>query len=198
MAQNKKDAANASAEKTNRGIDDPDHSLDPGSGLERRTQVQDTWDSQSVHEPADHSWSEPTLLDAPEPRPGFDQMWVRTALYGQPDPGNVARNANMGWKPRPLDTVPTEFSVPSIAHGRFAGFVGVEGMVLMERPKWKSRGYLQAARDAVKRQFTSLKQSLFSATPKNDAFGQVEFKSKVTASARKRPVEIAEDPPEQI
>lgn len=77
-------------------------------------------------------WEEPALLDAPPPRPGMVQRWVRTSILGTETPQHVMRRNREGWQPRPLDTIPKDFAMPTIDHGRWDGCVGVEGSILCE------------------------------------------------------------------
>lgn len=83
----------------------------------------------------DRPWVRPTSLEAPPARPGFAQRWIRVAIRNEEDPTNTARKFREGWKPRPADTVPASHQAPTISHGKWAGTIGVEGMVLCEMPK---------------------------------------------------------------
>ena len=55
-------------------------------------------------------------------------------MLGKDDPQNVANRMREGWQPRKADTV-KGFDVPTINHGQFDGYIGVEGMILCEAPK---------------------------------------------------------------
>ena len=79
-------------------------------------------------------WRPSNLLEAPEPRPGFAQRWVATMVLGQETPTNVAKRLREGWVPRDPKTVKELDTFPTIEHGRFAGHIGIEGMVLCEMP----------------------------------------------------------------
>jgi len=81
---------------------------------------------------AQEAWTQPSLLDAPPPRPGMVQRWVNTSILGKDVPHHVTKRQREGWASRPSDTVPEGFPVPTIEHGPHAGCVGVEGMILME------------------------------------------------------------------
>jgi len=83
---------------------------------------------------ADKPWVRPTSLEAPPARPGFAQRWIRVAIRNDPDPTNTSRKFREGWKPRAASTVPSSYQAPTIAHGKWAGTIGVEGMVLCEMP----------------------------------------------------------------
>ena len=107
----------------------------PNSGV-RKTRAQATRAEQPpVHQVEDEPWTRPSSLEAPPKRPGYVQRWIRVGSRGTDDPTNIARKFREGWKPRPADTIPSHFHAPTISHGRYAGFVGVEGMVLCEMPE---------------------------------------------------------------
>ena len=80
-------------------------------------------------------WRPSNLLEAPEPRPGFKQRWIATMVLGQEQPTNVAKRMREGWQPRDLKTVKNAQNFPTIEHGKFAGYIGIEGMVLCEMPE---------------------------------------------------------------
>jgi len=113
------------------------------------TQAFESYDLEDAHTVDDRPWVRPTSLEAPPPRPGFAQRWIRVAVMGTEDPTNASRKFREGWKPRRAETVPPSYAVPTISHGKWAGAVGVEGSVLCEMPK-----KLKAKRDAVYRKKT--------------------------------------------
>jgi len=80
-------------------------------------------------------WRPSNLLEAPEARPGFKQRWIATMVLGQETPTNVAKRLREGWQPRDPKTVKNVQHFPTIEHGKFAGCVGIEGMVLCEMPE---------------------------------------------------------------
>lgn len=80
-------------------------------------------------------WRPSNLLEAPEARPGFKQRWIATMVLGQEQPTNVARRMREGWQPRDPKTVKSAENFPTIEHGKFSGFIGIEGMVLCEMPE---------------------------------------------------------------
>ena len=86
----------------------------------------------------DTSWKPPSLLDAPEPRPGYTQRWIATSIQGKETPDNVYKRMREGWEPRKADTV-KEKLFPTINHGQWAGSIGIEGMLLCEMPVEKHR-----------------------------------------------------------
>ena len=101
----------------------------------QKMHAQDTWDNYDVKDIQDRPWVRPTSLAAPPARPGFVQRWVRVATFGVEDPSNTMRKFREGWKPRPADSLPTDFPLPTISHGQWSGCIGIEGMILCEMPK---------------------------------------------------------------
>lgn len=79
-------------------------------------------------------WRPSNLLEAPEPRPGYAQRWVATMVLGQETPTNVAKRMREGWQPRSAKSIKDSQHFPTIEHGKFAGHIGIEGMVLCEMP----------------------------------------------------------------
>jgi hypothetical protein len=98
------------------------------------TRQYETWDDVDVHAEEDKPWVRPTSLDAPPARPGFTQRWIRVGMQGKDDPTNTSRKFREGWKPRPASSVPASYHSPTIGHGKWAGCIGVEGMLLCEMP----------------------------------------------------------------
>jgi|TARA_R110000772_G_scaffold813_4_gene2993 hypothetical protein len=80
------------------------------------------------------AWKPPSLLDAPEPRPGYVQRWVATSIQGKDTPDNVYKRMREGWSARSAETVKSEL-FPTINHGQWTGSIGIEGMLLCEMPK---------------------------------------------------------------
>lgn len=95
----------------------------------------ETWDDVDIHSEEGKPWVRPTSLDAPPARKGFDQRWIRVGAMGQDDPTNTARKFREGWKPRPATSIPASYHSPTMEHGKWAGCIGVEGMLLCERPE---------------------------------------------------------------
>lgn len=116
------------------------------------TRAYDTYSEDDVHVVESTPWVRPTSLEAPAPRKGFTQRWVRVGSMGADDPTNTARKFREGWKPRPSDSLPKGYHAPTIGHGKWAGCIGVEGMVLCEMPialAEKRRKHFQDKTDLV-------------------------------------------------
>ncbi|HYC65581.1 MAG TPA: hypothetical protein VEC14_12685 [Reyranellaceae bacterium] len=81
----------------------------------------------------------PANLEAPPPRPGMRQRWIRVGLGGQLDEKNLSRKRRGGWRARPANTVPKGYYMPKMTTGRLAGCIVVEGMLLCEIPETLAR-----------------------------------------------------------
>jgi hypothetical protein len=127
--------------KASEGTEVPERSTKRGRGKakhndsrarESRAQVDRAVEHDRVME--DKPYVQPTSLEAPAARPGYGQRWVHVGVEGRWDQKNWARKQRDGWVPRQTSTVAKSFQVPRIDTGRFAGCIGVEGMVLCEKP----------------------------------------------------------------
>jgi hypothetical protein len=98
---------------------------------------QRTHESRESQTRAQVGWMPPAMLDAPPPRPGYRQRWIATSILGKDESANVSRRLREGWEPRKVDTLPEDWKLraPTLDHGKFAGYVGVEGMLLCEMPE---------------------------------------------------------------
>jgi len=125
-------------------------------------------------------WRPSNLLEAPEPRPGMAQRWVATMVLGQETPTNVAKRLREGWVPRDPKTVKEIQHFPTIEHGRFAGHIGIEGMVLCEMPtnmvKQRNEYYAQMTENLM----TSVEQDMNRAETPGQPI-QRTFKSTVSS-----------------
>ena len=79
-------------------------------------------------------WAPPSALDAPEPPAGYVHRWVRTEVRGYDDTKNASARLREGWEPVRADEYP-DFEYPSIGDGKYAGVIGVGGLVLCRIPQ---------------------------------------------------------------
>ena len=125
-------------------------------------------------------WRPSNLLEAPEPRPGYAQRWVATMVLGQETPTNVAKRLREGWAPRDVKTIKDGQHFPTIEHGKFAGHIGIEGMVLCEMPtnmvKQRNEYYAQMTENLM----TSVEQDMNRAETPGQPI-QRTFKSTVSS-----------------
>jgi len=142
------------------------------------------------HEEID--WMPPSVLEAPEPRPGMAQRWVSTSILGKEVPHHTMKRFREGWKPRALDTVPSDFAVPTITHGQYEGYVGVEGMILCEMPLARVKKRAEYFQGRVSDQNRFVKSSL-AKVEKEGGYRISEEESKVSVRKGNRRQGVADD-----
>ena len=118
-----------------------------------RTSEQDVTDAMGFEVPSSgDEWSRPSELDAPEPRDGYTQRWIRVRLGNEDDARNSMRKFREGWLPRQLDTVPEGYAPPTFSHSRLGNVIGVEDLILCEMPVRKAmqrNAHYRAKRDRM-------------------------------------------------
>lgn len=85
------------------------------------------------------SWEKPSEIDAPPPRDGYTQRWIRIRLGDKEDAKNSIRKFREGWLPRQLETVPEGYIPPTIQHAKLGGVIGVDDLILCEMPIKKAQ-----------------------------------------------------------
>jgi len=79
-------------------------------------------------------WTPPTSLDAPPAPKGFRHQWIRAEILGHQDTSNIARNLREGYELVRADEYPDQ-EFPSMSEGRYAGMIGVGGLLLARIPE---------------------------------------------------------------
>jgi len=110
-------------------------------------------------------WKPANTLDAPPPRPGKVQRWVRFQIGDKDDPRNWSRAQREGWSPRPVDTISSEFGAPTMNHAQFGTVVQVGDVILCEMDErlYKSRKKFFA--NKAKRQREAMEKRPMQGTP---------------------------------
>lgn len=80
-------------------------------------------------------WVRPSSLEAPPPRDGFVQRWIRMTVRGAEDPRNVSLKTREGWRPRPVDTIAEEYAFMGSKAGMNEGRFIVDDLMLCEMPR---------------------------------------------------------------
>ena len=87
-------------------------------------------------------WVRPSELDAPPPRPGFVQRWIRIRLGNIRDTARLRKAMREGWRPVKASSMGhTDHSLPIIQHDQLGDgdYVGAEDLILMEMPERVNR-----------------------------------------------------------
>jgi hypothetical protein len=79
-------------------------------------------------------WTPPSSLDAPTAPDGFRHRWIRAESLGFDDTKNIAGRMRSGYELVRADEYP-DHNYPSIKDGKYAGVIGVGGLVLARIPE---------------------------------------------------------------
>jgi len=80
------------------------------------------------------TWTQPSSLDAPPAPTGFRHQWIRAESMGFQDTKNVAASLREGYELVRADQYP-ESNYPVETEGRYAGVIGVGGLLLARIPE---------------------------------------------------------------
>ena len=79
-------------------------------------------------------WTPPSSLDSPPAPDGYRHRWIRAESMGFDDTQNVSGSIRSGWEFVRADEYPNE-NYPSVQDGKYAGMIGVGGLVLARIPE---------------------------------------------------------------
>ena len=79
-------------------------------------------------------WTPPNSLDAPPAPTGYRHQWIRAEILGQRDDKNIASSLREGFELVRADEYP-ESNYPTMHEGRYAGMIGVGGLLLARIPE---------------------------------------------------------------
>ena len=74
-------------------------------------------------------WTPPSSLDAPPAPDGYRHRWLRAESMGFDDTKNISGKIRSGWELVRSDEYP-DSDYPIISEGKYAGVIGVGGLVL--------------------------------------------------------------------
>lgn len=83
------------------------------------------------------TWTLPSSLDAPNPPNGYEHRWIRTTVQGFDDTSNVTKKLREGWefvKAEEIKNDPNIHKYPVLSEGKYAGCIGIGGLVLARIP----------------------------------------------------------------
>ena len=79
-------------------------------------------------------WTPPSSLDAPPAPDGYRHRWIRAESMGFDDTKNMSGKIRSGWELVRADEYP-DHDYPSLNEGRYAGVIGVGGLLLARIPE---------------------------------------------------------------
>lgn len=136
--QQKKAAVSASkrkakaANRSNKPIHGVDRDVDAGRASSRQVDGNDALDREAD---VPTQWKRPSALDAPEPRPGYVQRWVRYRAGNNEDIENIEKSMDEGWRPRERSTVKRGHELTARSSGQYGKYYVKRGLMLMEMPE---------------------------------------------------------------
>ena len=104
-------------------------------------------------------WTPPSSLDAPPAPNGFRHRWVRIESMGFQDTKNVAGRLRSGYELVRSDEYP-DSDYPVIGEGKYAGVIGVGGLVLTRVPEEIAQSRAQYYSDQGKEQDQAVENDL--------------------------------------
>lgn len=139
-------------------------------------------------------WVRPSNLDAPPPRKGMVQRWIRRSVGGAVDTKNLSRAWREGWRPVPPDDLPPEWQIFKQYANKEEGVVVVDDMQLMMIPQSVIDAKRKAIEKATALQMASVEFDLDRAQVAGHPILR-DHKTSVTMPGRKvgRSVEPADD-----
>lgn len=100
----------------------------------------------------------PQNLQAPEPRPGYVQKYVRYLnRSGERDDKNITKNRRLGWMPRQVK--PGEFALPTRSVGG-SSIIIIDGLVLCEMPVERQKSIKRAYSNQTQIQNAAVEKTL--------------------------------------
>lgn len=114
----------------------------------------------ATHQVAAAPYVRPSSLDAPEPRKGMRQRWIRHSLKGEADPRNLNRKYREGWRPRPPESLPEDWQIYAVHANKADGYIQVDDLVLMEIPKEVLDAQKKEAEKATRLQMVGVEHDL--------------------------------------
>ena len=144
---------------------------------------------------SDYTWRRPMNLDAPTPRPGMVQRWVRAEFRSENDNLNWQSKAREGWKPRDPNTVTSAesyFGFTASQHNG-QGVIRVGGLVLMEMDERRLMAKRQSVNAQTRRQEDSVSVDTDKVSREGQALGAAPIvrEERTEVSTGRRPTTMA-------
>jgi hypothetical protein len=98
------------------------------------------------------------MLPTPEPRPGIEYRWIRTATLGKNDNTNVSSKFREGWTPVRSEDHPN-LQVVSDIESRFTGNIEVGGLLLCQNSTENVQARREAQLDQAQNQMSAVDNS---------------------------------------
>lgn len=192
------------------GTSYPTRSINDEPDFDTATRVRESHARQGMHEGRDTeadirslprtdsselAWRRPMNLDAPTPRPGMVQRWVRAEFRSENDNLNWQAKAREGWRPRDPNTVSSAesyFGFTASQHNG-QGVIRVGGLILMEIEEQRLMAKRRAINAQTRRQEDSVSVDTDKVSREGQAYGAppITREEEARVSTGRRPQTMA-------
>jgi hypothetical protein len=107
------------------------------------------------------TWRRPSMLDAPQARPGYVLKWVRYRAGNAEDTDNLEKRMSEGWRPVRKSTVKRVHELTADLHGKYGQYIVKRGLILMELPEKLHAQRMAAYQEKLARMTESIDRNLF-------------------------------------
>ena len=107
------------------------------------------------------TWKRPSMLDAPQARPGFVLKWVRYRSGNAEDSDNLEKRMSEGWRPVRKSTVKRVHELTADLHGKYGQYIVKRGLILMEMSEKLHAQRMAAYAGKLARMTESIDRNLF-------------------------------------
>lgn len=146
-----------------------------------------------INAPLYDDWVEPKNLDAPPPREGMVQRWIRYAHQGGDDLVNFQTQMRRGWAPRPVSSIPKQYlNFPTVKHDTMGEVVAVGGLVLCEMPEQQALRIRRANRQRAQTLNLAVSDETDRASRIGESRGYARIQRKERITQTKRPPVMAD------
>ncbi len=139
------------------------------------------------------SWRRPSILDAPAPRAGFVQRWVRYKSGSAEDTDNLDNMLEQGWRPVRRATAARGHSLTADSKGKYGQYIVKRGLMLMELPEKLAKERAKHYRNKRHRMTEAIDRDLFKLNNRVMPLLKPERSTQVAKAARRGRLEDAVD-----
>lgn len=145
------------------------------------------------------SWKRPSQLDAPAPRPGYANRWVRYRMGNQEDADNLDKMLDQGWRPVKRSAASRVHELTADLRGKYGQYIVKRGLILMELPEGLVAERNKHYRKKLQQMTKAIDRDLFKLQHPAMPLLKPERKTRTTKSARRGRLEelIADDRDEE-
>lgn len=138
-------------------------------------------------------WRRHSDLDAPPPRDGYVNRFIRVRLGTVRDTARLRNAMREGWRPVKADSV-DDSTLPNIHLETFGDVIGVEDLILCEMPEQVFKKRQEFYRKKAKRQRAAITRQLDEQSRSNvPGFGPIQQQRQSSVSVPQRSVAVADD-----